>query len=308
VRNHLIPDFRQWSVAAARSHDLGPWDAAWRAGLTRLAIDDQGALAHHRLVTPDAEARRWFVPFSASLSRTFPVAGGLLAGIGAEVASEPPTAEQLWITVRRPAMPGTMAKPDWVGRTDLRAPRRAGLRGQLGRGALALSGHVSYLDAYVLPVAARSGMTRILTYRGVRALLAALSLRGARGPVDGSLEWVSGQNLDDDGPLAEMAPVTATLTWRAPAVAGVRGLARGAAAARAWRVDASLGERPTAAWARLDLGAEWRAGGMSVTAEVENVTGTTYSQHLSFVRDPFAAGSRVYEPGRLLRVSATFER
>jgi len=33
-----------------------------------------------------------------------------------------------------------------------------------------------------------------------------------------------------------------------------------------------------------------------------NVADEAYAQHLSFVRDPFAAGVPVFEPGRTLRV------
>ena len=40
-----------------------------------------------------------------------------------------------------------------------------------------------------------------------------------------------------------------------------------------------------------------------ISLEVENITNTLYYQHLSYLRDPFASGSRVYEPGTTVRLN-----
>jgi len=47
---------------------------------------------------------------------------------------------------------------------------------------------------------------------------------------------------------------------------------------------------------------------VNLALEVENVTDALYTHHLSYLRDPFAAGLRVWEPGRIVRLTASFDR
>ncbi len=41
--------------------------------------------------------------------------------------------------------------------------------------------------------------------------------------------------------------------------------------------------------------------------EIVNLFDAHYYQHLSYQRDPFAAGLHVYEPGRMVRLSVAYE-
>lgn len=308
VDNPMLPDVRQWAANLSASRELGPVTASLRAGWTRVAVGDRPALAHHRILTPGASDERTFVPFAVSAGASAPERAGLRPGVSLEAVSEQPGIEQLYITVRRPGMPA-MRKPDWVGNPTLDAARRLTARVTLRHALGTLEGHVSRLSDHVLPVAASSGLLRLQTFRGVEALVAALSLRAAAGPAELQGAWTSGQDLSADGPLAEIAPLAGSLTLRAPGLAGLRAFARGSGATRARRVDAALGETPTAAWARLDLGARWDGiPGASVEAEIENVTDVLYTQHLSYLRDPFSAGLRVWEPGRVFRLMVSFDR
>jgi iron complex outermembrane receptor protein len=302
--NHLIPLYRQWSANAARGWTAGAWQASLRAGATRAVIADHLALRDYRALEPGAEAERWFAPFSASIGWRAADAG--LAAI-AEVASEAPGAEQLFIVVRRPMMP--VRRPDWIGNPELDAPVRATLRGVAWLGAVEAEAHASRVADYVEPVRAAIGMTPVTTYAGVEAALAGVRL-AARGR---HLEWraayTAGWNLSGDRPLAEMAPLTASVTGRMPLGRGLEGLARIEGAGRQSRVDPALAETGTPGWARLDLGIGWRGPrGAHVELEVENVTDAYFAQHLSYVRDPFASGARVTEPGRTVRITLTSGR
>jgi len=59
-----------------------------------------------------------------------------------------------------------------------------------------------------------------------------------------------------------------------------------------------LRETPTAAFALANLTLGWKRGPVTVTAAAGNLLDARYLEHLSYQRDPFRTGSRVYEPGR----------
>jgi iron complex outermembrane receptor protein len=68
--------------------------------------------------------------------------------------------------------------------------------------------------------------------------------------------------------------------------------------ARQEHVATDLRELPTSAFAIVNLRAGWRLRGVTVMAAVDNVFDMLYAEHLSYQRDPFRNGVRVYEPGR----------
>jgi iron complex outermembrane receptor protein len=69
------------------------------------------------------------------------------------------------------------------------------------------------------------------------------------------------------------------------------------------RIDPSLNETTTPAWNTIDLGAVYSASTFLISLELENLTNTLYYKHLSYLRDPFASGYRVIEPGTTVRLN-----
>ena len=73
--------------------------------------------------------------------------------------------------------------------------------------------------------------------------------------------------------------------------------------ARQEHVDDELRESPTPPYAVVNL----RAGGsvrwVKVNVGIANLLDRTYYEHLSYQRDPFRSGARVYEPGRNVYVN-----
>jgi iron complex outermembrane receptor protein len=158
------------------------------------------------------------------------------------------------------------------------------------------------------PVLARVpvGAAMVQTYGAVDALLAGGSVRAEWELVSAAATWNWGEQVDSNTPLAEIQPLSLDLGLRSPQWRGC--------AARAWyrhataqhRVDPSQGETPTGSWNRLDLAAAYEAAGVRYELALDNATNVLYTQHLSFQRNPFAAGLRVWEPGRTLRLTAAF--
>jgi len=71
-------------------------------------------------------------------------------------------------------------------------------------------------------------------------------------------------------------------------------------------VDASLGEQPTAGYGIANLRAGANFGKMALRFGLNNIFGRQYYEHLSYQRDPFRSGTRVYEPGRNLFVNVSY--
>lgn len=300
VENHMLPRYRQWSASAARRFAAGPARLSARLGLSRATIGDGAVLPFYRALHPGAEGSRWFAPFALGAARGFGANERFTAL--AEIASEPPTAEQLYIVVRRPPM--TPRRPDWSGNPELASPLRGSLRAQWSGWPATLELGGSWVADYVLPQARRAGAVPYLTYRNADAALLSGRAGGRLPRTDWSLAYTLGWNLTAKSELAEIAPFTATVTSRPPLFGGVEGLVRVETAAAQNRLDESLGETHTVSWARLDLGLRWAPRpGASAALEVNNVTDALYGEHLSYVRDPFASGLRVTAPGRTLRLA-----
>ena len=64
------------------------------------------------------------------------------------------------------------------------------------------------------------------------------------------------------------------------------------------KVDADLGEAVTPPYALVNLEAGLHRKGITAALGVVNLLDRTYSEHLSYQRDPFRSGVRVTEPGR----------
>jgi iron complex outermembrane recepter protein len=121
-----------------------------------------------------------------------------------------------------------------------------------------------------------------------------------------SVDPVAGVNSEW---LAEMPPMRSRLALRYE-----RRMSGGSAfveieevySAGQTHVDTDLRESPTPPYALLNarLGGSYRYARFSVG--FANLLDRTYVEHLSYQRDPFRTGSKVYEPGRNIYVNAAF--
>lgn len=120
----------------------------------------------------------------------------------------------------------------------------------------------------------------------------------------GSLAWVRGEITDDGGNLPSIPPLRTR--------GGVRWQRELGLERRIWseavllwtdgQTDPGPGERATPSWRRIDLRGGWALGEhWSLTAAVENLTDSAYSDHLSRVWQDLGITS---QPGRNVKVSA----
>jgi iron complex outermembrane receptor protein len=216
---------------------------------------------------------------------------------------------------------------DWVGDPGLQPSRNTGGEAAVAwRGSRAtLRGSVfaSRIDDFItvreadrLHDLSTVTNSRARTWANADATLvggeASFSFSAARHVfLSGDLSWVRGTQrprpeeslLSSD--LSEMPPLRATLGIRYDDSRSF-GVLDLVASGRQDRVDADLSEEPTPGYAILNAAAGYRRGHVAVTVGATNVFDRFYSPHLSYQRDPFRTGMRVYDPGRNLYVNLSF--
>jgi len=253
-----------------------------------------------------------FTEPSANLQLTWRTTDNLELFAGLASASRTPDQQELYIGLQR-------ASSNWLGNPALDATRN----NQLDLGAkwsgetIFASAAVFYSDLsdyiYVTDVADPDGagpLRAARTYQNIDATMYGAEFGSQIAlPLDlflkGTLAWVRGENDDSSQPLAEIPPLSGSVSlrydnglWFAEATERF--------ADRQDRVDTSLNELETPGWAATDLkaGATWDQ--WSLFGGVNNLFDSFYYSHLSYQRDPFASGVKVPEMGRFLYVNLSY--
>ena len=172
-----------------------------------------------------------------------------------------------------------------------------------------LRDHVTLAELAVQPAGGGAPLTaksyanvRARTYGGEASARIALP---AHLFATAQVAYTRGENASAGTPLAEIPPLRAGLALRYD-VGVFFAEAEEQWAARQDRVDPALQEQPTAAWfiTSARVGVEWR--GLKAFGGVRNVLDKLYFEHLSYQRDPYAAGNRVPEPGRTIYLNVQY--
>lgn len=303
VDNRMLADI--WRYQASVQRELGQRDqlhATVRLGLSRTRMGDTEQADRFDLLDADADHDRWSVPFGATVGRDLAAPGGQRVALSAEVSSNDPEIEQLYINVRRPG-----ANPLWLGNPSLANPVRATVRAEWQHQVVRLEVFGSRVWDYPYVVSRPAGDRMAQTYAGIGALLAGANLTASWEHLDLAATWNWAEQTGNQVPLAEIQPLLLSADLRSPAFGPATARLFYQHAAGQGRVDPGLGERSTGAWDRVDLGLEVATEHATFFLSLENALDELYAQHLSYSRNPFAAGVSVREPGRTVRVGATLD-
>jgi iron complex outermembrane receptor protein len=304
--NHMIPDLGHLSGTVHHTFSVNPaLSLSGKIGLVRDRIGDSGRLSFYQELHPAAEAERWFVPFSLGVSYSKPLSEKMSAGLLAEVASAVPEPEQLYIAVEKLAPMG-MVKPWRAGNPGLDSPVRGTLRARIGTAPLRLEVFGTRVWDYIhLKRMAVAGQP-YLTFENVDGLLLGFHLHGDWRFAAFNAAYTWAENRTYDRPLAEIAPFLIETTLKTPRSHGFAASVRLTYANDQSRVDTELNETATPSWHRVDAKASYAWQSMELVFEVANLTNSLYYEHLSYMRDPFSSGARVYDPGRTIRLNLSF--
>lgn len=301
--NRMLPDV--WRMGATFRQQVGvrndPWLIA-RAGLVRTWAGDKSVQDLYRVLEPNARTEHWSVPVGLTMSKRWSLSGKSLFGVALDGSTAPAGIEQLFIATDKP---GT--KPDWVGNPKLPDPARLTLRVAWQQRYLQCEIFGSRVWNYTYLVKRKVEGAMYQTYDGVDAWLAGTNALAHWRWFETGVQWNWGEKVDTKKPLAEMQPVSLHLAAEKSYQEWTGRVVYRHAAGQG-RIDPLLDETPTGAWNRLDLELSWKRPGYRLAIEAWNVTNVLYSQHLSYLRSPFASGERILEPGRVFRLTFGFEQ
>lgn len=292
------------------------FDAAWSQADERLAQTD---LSYAHLGTR-ATFRRDLLP-SGSWRLSWRPGTGLQFALALGHTARIPEANERFFALRR-------AGSDWVGDPGLEPSRNSGADASFAwrRSRFSLRGSVfanRITDFITVRDAERRhevpGVTnlRARTWANVDAELVGSELSAAvalsrRLFISGELSWVRGSQDPrpelgiTDTALPEMPPLRARTGLRfddGRFFAAVDLLAAG----RQERVANDLGEEASAGYTVLNGALGLRHRRLVITTGVQNLLDRAYTPHLSYQRDPFRTGVRVYDPGRTFYLNATLK-
>ena len=296
IDNHMMPGVNQLLASVFHGPRAGSLTYWGRLGFTYFTIEDTDRSSFYEAVHGAQSTHRTFLTWAAGVSAHKPVVSQVTGTVSADVTSEPPAAQSMYIAVERP--PGKAWR---AGHPGLRAPVRASLRGTLAGGGMSLEASAAYVWDYVNLNGATVDSQTYWTYANVDAVLLSVGLQADWRYLQLAAGYTWANRYPDDTPLAEVPPLYVTYTLRSPSIG------------RGWlywrhmyndaqhRVDLEIDEVPTDSWNRFDAGIVYDVHSLRLSLEVENIFDELYTQHLSYLRSPFASGVRVYEPGRSVR-------
>jgi iron complex outermembrane receptor protein len=140
----------------------------------------------------------------------------------------------------------------------------------------------------------------LISYLFTQRLFASSDLSYVRGTRDIAPEKGI---LDSD--LAEIPPLRSRTSLRYD-TGRFFGEVEGVFEGRQENVDSALGEQPTAGFGIANLRGGVNYKKLSLILSLNNVFSRQYYEHLSYQRDPFRSGTRVYEPGRNFLVNLSY--
>ncbi len=302
ISNRLMPDVKQLSAIISESFQLGDLNIAAKGGVQYLSVGEESRLNFYKTLYPKTEKSRFFISAGINVNHSTQLKRDLILLVSAEGAADAPDAEQLYIAVQRP-----MTNPNLSGNPTLKMPVRTGLRTSINYDFLSLEGYANYVFNYV-DVVKRSASKNYLTYDNVKALLMGINLSAQLNFFEIYLSYLYGENVTNSVPLAEISPLSITTKLTLPEVYNVDFYITHRYENAQKRVDTNLKETPSAAWNTIGVGAGYSYSGIRFLLEVDNLLNHNYSRHLSYARNPYSSGMRIYDPGRTFRLTFYFDK
>jgi iron complex outermembrane receptor protein len=284
IENQLMPKVGSISAKVQRTFEIGAFTIIPKLGAQYNSLGDDSNNDLYKLLYPKAKVNRWFISFGTLLSYFRSIGNHWYMGNSLELNTLAPETEYLYVAVKKP-----MGKPIWMGNPDLNQPLRSTYRinlNYLNTVQIEFSG--SYVWNYVYLTNKQYNDVKYLTYENIDALLFGVNFSTDWKYFDLKFSYTWAENQNTKTPLSEILPVRIESTIKLPDFHGISALLRGTYHSKQDRIDDYLNETSSASWYKFDLAYE------------------LYTQHLSYLRNPFASGNKVYEPGRLVRLSIRY--
>ncbi len=302
ITNHLMPDISVMSGALQKQINKPTWGVSGKAGLMYHKMGDTERLDFYKALYTDADNTRIIPIFGLNAYLKSLLANQVVGVLSAEIASDAPATENMYITVQKP-----MGKPYWLGNPTLDAPVKTGVRGRVTYKNTSVEMFATHIWNYINFTRASTGMTNYMTYENIDAVLTGFNFTGEWKYVDLNASYTWANNTSNDSAMSEIPPLSVITIMKSPEYKGLKANFRHTFSDAQTRIDKSLDERTTPSWHRFDFGLSYKTGAIRFALDVENLADELYYQHMSYLRNPYSSGVTLYEPGRTFRFTVTFD-
>jgi len=296
--NELIPNVSSYLVNLFKTFEFSKILIHSKLGISYQGVGETEREDFYSLVHSNIEINRLFPIFSLGASYTKSISNNFGGGIMLEVNSEAPETETMFIAVKKP-----MGKPFWSGNPTLDQPIKSTIRGSLNYSNFVLELYGTQVWNYVNLTKVNSNGSMFLTYDNIDAMMLGANLNGEYKFIEVDASYIWAKNNKNDSPLAEIPPFRVATKLVSPEIRGFRVQLKHTYNDSQLRIDENLTERTTTSWNRFDIGIIYNWNNFGIALDIDNIVNAQYNQHLSFLRDPFASGKNVFEPGRVFRIT-----
>jgi iron complex outermembrane recepter protein len=300
INNHLMPNTKTISATVHHEINILNIGVSGKLGIVNQSMNDSKQESFFNTYYKVDGFSNWYPLFGISANYSGIIKNKVGYTIMLEAAGETPSTEELFISVVKPA-----TNPNWVGNPNLSQPIRNAIRGMLAYNSFNLEVYFSQIWNYV-------NLTKIIknkpiqTYKNVNAQIMGVNLNYTSSFFDLGMSYTYAENLTHNTPLSEIRPFQFNIALRSPKLWNTNLFLNAFYEAEQNRVDELLKEDSTPSWYRLDIGTKYELNNLSIRFEVENLTNELYFRHLSYSRNPFSTGTKVYEPGRKIYLSLNY--
>lgn len=290
--NKSIPNLRQYSIAGRKLYSFGNINISGKLGVLLNLIGSEN-MDFYKVNFSDASDARFLYRASLSGSYNKKINNFFTGGVLAEFSTEPPEPENLYIAMKRP---GT--NPWWSGNPDLRNPMRVTLRTDLSSDYFNVELYGDYVIDYANLVKQVTNNRSYQTYKNINAYLFGANISFNYKIISTELSYTYGQNITNDIPLSEIAPLRISTYITTPEFKGIILFVNHIYNNTQSRVDEIINEKPSNTFNVINAGGRLILNNLTFSFEVNNILNNTYYNSLSYARNPYSSGVRVYEPGR----------
>ncbi len=161
----------------------------------------------------------------------------------------------------------------------------------------------SHLVKDYVEIVGKENMEKIVTFENTDALIMGYFLGISSDYLSLVSSYTFGKNLKIDDYLSEIPPLSLSLTLLTPSLYHTKFFVRFNYNDAQIRVSKLANETPVTSSRTLDAGIKINIKNLKAEVSIINILNANYYNYLSYLRDPFSSGVKVYEAGRTLNFS-----
>ena len=291
-----MPGVNQINGIASYGFDVLPIKLSVKGGAQYFIVGDEDRIDFYTSLYGNVDKNNFYLIAAFNAHSVAEISNDFVSTISAEVATDAPEAEQLYIAIERL---GT--NPNWSGNPTLQQPIKISLRTSFIFKFFTIEAFANHIHDYVNVVKKPITNKSVMTYENINANIMGINAGVDLKYIESSLSYLYGENLTNSDVLTEINPLSITTSLLAPQFYGIKLSAVHHYENSMKRVVAALNESTSAAWNTIALNVSYSISNLVLNFEVDNLLNHNYTRHLSYTRNPFSSQTKVYDPGRTFR-------